>query len=257
MSVNNLPSSSKQNTATAWLQQAQTSWRSMLSWTSTPPNVIPNQRKPTQKVSTLTRSNQRTNDPWGDVMAEKPSHCTRIHIQNVNGFTLDSRGGQFDDFCAIHKEIQADISCGQEHKLDSTQMQVRSVLYETAQRHWDRSKMTFGTSPIPFSSHYKPGRTFILTTGSATGRVRKQHRDKWGRWVAQELSGRKSGTVMVISAYQPVEKRGNEGTNSVASQQRSLLLQSGDPTNNQEQPSDAICFNNCKCINAKGPNFSW
>ena len=165
-------------------------------------------------------------------MNEKPPHCTRIHIQNVNGFTLDSRGGQFDTFCAIHKEIQADISCGQEHKLDTTQMQVRIILYETAQKHWDRSKMTFGTSPIPFSSHYKPGGAFILTTGSATGRVRKHYRDQWGRWVSQEFSGRNNGTVMIISAYQPVEKRRTEGTNSVASQHRSLLLQSSDPTTN-------------------------
>jgi hypothetical protein len=37
---------------------------------------------------------------------------------------------------------------------------------------------------------------------------------------------------MVISAYQPVERNGKEGTNSVASQHRSLLLQSGDTTDN-------------------------
>ena len=37
---------------------------------------------------------------------------------------------------------------------------------------------------------------------------------------------------MVISVYQPVDKRGKEGTNSVASQQRSLLLQASVPTDN-------------------------
>ena len=37
---------------------------------------------------------------------------------------------------------------------------------------------------------------------------------------------------MIISAYQPVDKRSHESTNSVASQHRSLLLQSSDPTNN-------------------------
>ena len=69
-----------------------------------------------------------------------------------------------------------------------------------------------------------------MSTGSITGRVRKQHRDKWGRWVAQEFSGQQSSSVMVISAYQPVDKRSKEGTNSVASQHRSLLLQAGDST---------------------------
>ena len=37
---------------------------------------------------------------------------------------------------------------------------------------------------------------------------------------------------MIISAYQPVDKRSKEGTNSVASQHRSLLLQTGDQTDN-------------------------
>ena len=130
-------------------------------------------------------------------------------------------------------------------------MQVRSVLYETAHRHWERSKLTFATTPIPFSSTYKPGGTFIVTSGSTTGRVRQQHRDKWGRWVAQELSDSNSSTVIVISAYQPVnkntkegttvivisayqrvDKNTKEGTNSVASQHRSLLLQSSDTTDN-------------------------
>ena len=168
-------------------------------------------------------------------MAQKPEQCTRIYIQNVNGFSLDRRGGQFDHFCAVHKEIQADISCGQEHKLDTTQMQ---VLFDTTGQHWDRSKLLFGTSPIPFSSHYKPGGTFMLTTGSITGRVRKQHRDKWGRYVAQEFSGRQSSTLMIISAYQPVDQRAKEGTNSVVSQHHSLLLQSSDITTN---PRVAFC----------------
>ena len=205
----------------------------MISWTS-PQHSTAHHNKPVsrRKQSILTVQNTKANDPWGDILSKKPPNCTRIHVQNVNGFTLDRRGGQFDHYCATHTEIQADISCGQEHKLDTTQMQVRSVLYNTAQQHWERSKIIFGTSPIPFSSHYKPGGTFLIATGSATGRVRKQHRDKWGRWVAQEYSGKNAGTVMIISAYQPVDKRGKEGTTSVASQHRSLLLQTNDSTDN-------------------------
>ena len=205
----------------------------MLSWTSDPSPAKPRDTaRHARQASALAHANQKTNDPWGDTMAEKPSNCTRVHIQNVNGFSLDSRGGQFDQYCATHKEIQADISCGQEHKLDTTQMHVRSILFDTVKQHWDQSKVTFGTTPIPFSSHYKPGGTFILTTGSITGRVRKYHRDKWGRWVGQQFSGKHSSTVMIISAYQPVDKRTKEGTNSVASQHRSLLLQAGDTIDN-------------------------
>ena len=120
-----------------WLQQAQQSWRSMISWTSSEFTSEDQPPQPKRKASVLTNQNQQTNDPWGENLAAKPPNCTRIHIQNVNGFTLDSRGGQFDQYCSIHQELQADISCGQEHKLDTTQMQVRSVLYDTAHRHWE------------------------------------------------------------------------------------------------------------------------
>ena len=213
-----------------WLQQAQTQWRSMINWTSPQhPGTSTHQPTHQHRSTILTVTNSQANDPWGDNMSEKPKNCTRIHVQNVNGFNLDRRGGQFDHYCITHKEIQADISCGQEHKLDTTQMHVRSVLYNAVQQHWDRSKIIFGTSPIPFSSHYKPGGTFMIATGNVTGRIRKQHRDKWGRWVIQEYSGKNSGTVMIISAYQPVDKRNKEGNTSVASQHRSLLLQSSDP----------------------------
>ena len=155
----------------AWLHQAQESWRSMIRWTSNA--IAPNSNKSThsRSVYVMNTENQRSNNAWGDQLSEKQPGTTRVYIQNVNGFNLDGRGGQFDQFCTTHQEVQADISCGQEHKLDSTQPKVRSILFDTAKQHWDRSKLTLGTSPIPFSSHYKPGGTFILTTGSITGRV--------------------------------------------------------------------------------------
>ena len=131
------PSPAREPKPSSWLQQAQQSWRSMISWTSGDDPSTSNQSQPKRKASVLTTQNQRSNEPWGDYLAAKPPGFTRIHIQNVNGFTFDSRGGQFDLYCSIHQEIQADISCGQEHKLDTTQMQVRSVLYDTAHQHWD------------------------------------------------------------------------------------------------------------------------
>jgi hypothetical protein len=113
-SANNADLPNGRQPSVGLLQQAQTTWRAMLNWpsnsvSSSPPNV-----PAARKASVLTTENQRTNEPWGDRMNEKPPHCTRIHIQNVNGFSMDSRGGQFDQFCAIHTEIQADISCGQD-----------------------------------------------------------------------------------------------------------------------------------------------
>ena len=158
----NLPNNRRHSPA--WLTQAQQKWRSMISWTSDSSNQTSGRQASVQTNSYLTHQNQTTNDPWGDLMSEKPSHWTRIHIQNVNDFSLDSRGGQFDQFCTIHKEVQANVSCGQEHKLDTTQMQVQSILFDTMQRHWDRSRATFGTTPIPFTSQKCLNELYRLTS---------------------------------------------------------------------------------------------
>ncbi|KAI2492122.1 hypothetical protein MHU86_22426 [Fragilaria crotonensis] len=180
----------------------------------------------------LTSANRRSNAPWGDVLQEKPSHVTRIYSQNVNGLTFDRRGGQFEEVCRVHKEVQADIFVGQEHNLDTTQYHVRSSLYDAAKQHCERARLIFGTTPIPFHSTYKPGGTFILSSGNFSGRMAKQVQDPWGRWVLQEFAGRQGRLLVVVSAYQPVDKRGDQGVLTVASQQASLLRLSKDSVTN-------------------------
>ena len=212
----------------ALLSQSQAQWRNLFSRPtdfSTPPGQFP------RKEAVLTRANQRTNIPWGDPLAAKPAQTTRVYSQNVNGLSMDRRGGQFDDLCVIHKEVEADILCGQEHNLDTTQMHLRSYIYDATKQHWDRSRVIFGTTPIPFKGHYKPGGTFLLTTGSVAGRVKDQIADKWGRWVLQKLVGHGGQLLIIVSAYQPIDKRGKEGNLTIASQHRSLLLQANDTTN--------------------------
>ena len=109
---------------------------------------------------------------------------------NVKGFSLDRRGGQFDTTCEVHKEVQADIMCGQELNLDSDHTYVCSILYSTSCQHWRRSRLIFGTTPIPFTNPYKPGGTIIMSAGDVTSRFKHQEKDKWGRWVSQTVQGR-------------------------------------------------------------------
>jgi hypothetical protein len=135
---------------------------------------------------------------------------------------MDCRGGQFNDVCAIVKEVQADIFGGQEHNLDTTQMHIRSTLYDTAKEYWDQNKMIFGSTPITFQSHYNPGGTYLVTVGNVAGRIVNQGQDKWGQWICQEFSGREGTRVVLISAYQPVHKHGIEGNLTVSAQHRSL-----------------------------------
>ncbi|KAI2506424.1 hypothetical protein MHU86_8050 [Fragilaria crotonensis] len=185
-----------------------------------------------RQPSLLTRGNQRENEPWGDLLSGKAPLITRVYIQNVNGLSIDRRGGQLNDICEVIRETQADIFCGQEHNLDVTQMRIRSILYDTVRQHWDRTRFIAGTTPIPFATHYKPGGTFLLTIGNVSGRIVNQVQDRWGRWVIQEFSGRAGIKLIIVSAYQPVDRRGHEGNLTVASQHRSLLLQTQDALNN-------------------------
>jgi hypothetical protein len=46
-------------------------------------------------------------------MKEKDVSTTRLYSLNLNGLSLDRRGGQFDILYKVAQEIQADIICGQ------------------------------------------------------------------------------------------------------------------------------------------------
>ncbi|KAI2490979.1 hypothetical protein MHU86_23581 [Fragilaria crotonensis] len=63
----------------------------------------------------------------------------------------------------------------------------------------------------------------ILTVDSLMGRVVRQTRDLWGRWVVQEFKGKGTRQIAVFSVYQPVDKTVKPGTITVAAQQASLL----------------------------------
>ena len=147
------------------LTDAATLWRRLLPGNQEGTRRSPNEHRPT----VLTAQNCRTNTWWGDELEEKAQSTTRIYAINVNGISLDKRGGQFDMHCRLLKEVQADIFCAQEHNLDTTQSNLRTILHTTASQHWERYKLTLGSTPIPFSRPFKPGGTLLLTVGSLTG----------------------------------------------------------------------------------------
>ena len=142
---------------------------------------------------------------------------------------MDRRGGQFDEYCSVLKEVQADVTCGQEHNLDAIQSPVRSILFDTTRQHWQRSKINIANTPIAFRNIYKPGGTFMMTMGHATGRVKSTYQDKWGRWVSQIFQGRAGQVITIISAYQVVTDTPGKGLTTAASQQQSFLIQAQDP----------------------------
>lgn len=195
------------------------------------------QNQPQRRPIQLSLRNQRTNTYWGDTLRQKTTGTIRLYAQNLNGLTLDREGGTFDELCRVQKELNIDFFCGQEHNLDTSQASVRNCLYNTARKHWDRSRLITGTTPIAFSHQYKPGGTMILAAGDVTNRISTQGSDKWGRWVTQELQGRQGTRLVIISAYQVIYKSGQLGLITAATQQVSLLSRAQDILRN---PRDAF-----------------
>ena len=230
------------NTAATRMERAQAQWTKLLA------DGVRMATRPFDQFRRpiLSTTNARENEPWGDPITEKLTNITRVYCINLNGITLDSKGGKFDTVCRCVKEVQADIFCGQEHKLDTMQHTVRTILFETISQHWQRNRIVFGTTPIEFSTQSKPGGTLVFTTGALTSRVMKQTRDKWGRWVIQEFRGQHNRKLAVMTVYQPIEKGGSQiGKITVEAQHTSLLLQTGDALS---KPRDAFRRDLLQCI---------
>jgi exonuclease III len=204
------------------LQLAQNEWAKIFQ--TRPLNEIHNGHRPIL----LTQHNQKQNTPWGDKLQEKENNTTRVYSLNLNGISLDRRGGQFEDLCKIAKEIQADIICCQEHNVDTSKPVVRSILYDTMRHHWQRFRLHTGATAQEFTHWYKPGGTLMFSIENITGRIVDQQKDSMGRWVSQTLKGQNSRQVTIISAYQPVTDSITSGLMTVAAQQRSLLIKSRD-----------------------------
>ena len=71
----------------------------------------------------------------------------------------------------------------------------------------------------------------MLTVGNTSARVIAQKSDKWGRWVSQDFTGRGGKKIAIFSCYQVVYKPSQLGCTTAASQQHSLLIQSGSEEN--------------------------
>ena len=218
------------------LQLAQAEWKKMFN-----SGGETFQRGITQEPA-LTETNSETNGPWGDELSEKSEGVFRVYAQNVNGFRLNGSEGNFDSFCEVLKEVQANVICGQEHNLDTTQSCVRSIVLATAQQHWNRSRVIFGTTPIPFVNRFKPGGTFQVTVNNGTSQIVNQTKDKWGRWVLQTFQGKEGQRVTIVTAYQVVTHVAPTGSITAATQQQSLLIHRHKIKSSNPEQHSAVIF---------------
>ena len=121
------PSPTNQITNEQRLRIAQTEWNKLLSRQE----ADQSSEQHGSSTAVLSAANRRDNIPWGDLLDKKGDNVTRVYSLSTNGLSIDRRGGRFDDLCKVVKEVNADIVCCQEHNLDTTRSNVRSVLYHT------------------------------------------------------------------------------------------------------------------------------
>ena len=127
------------------LRIAQAEWSKFFMHDGTNSSRSPNGTRSVQ----LSVANQRANIAWGDPLQDKPTSVTRVYVLNANGFSLDRRGGQFEEFCRTATEVQADIIGCQEHNLDTTQPSVKSILYDTAKKCLESIKNSIWNDTYP------------------------------------------------------------------------------------------------------------
>ena len=77
------------NTAATRMERAQAQWTKLLA------DGVRMATRPFDQFRRpiLSKTNARENEPWGDPIAEKLTNITRVYCINLNGITLDSKGG--------------------------------------------------------------------------------------------------------------------------------------------------------------------
>jgi hypothetical protein len=74
---------------------------------------------------------------------------------NNQAFFSEFKWTQFDTLCKVVQEIQADIICGQEDNVDTSQQVARSSLYHTLRQYWQRFRLQTGSTQQLFVQWYK------------------------------------------------------------------------------------------------------
>ena len=183
---------------------------------------IVNRRPVHSKSVTDTPDETNINQPkqWRD-------QTIRLYFQNINGFSLQDAGSDLTDIFLQLQNIQVDIFGLVETQVHCRNQQVQSQIQACKRRVWDHCKIFTCSSEEEWNRTSKPGGTMLGVTGNLAGRIRKQHPDRYGRWIRVDLLGRDGRTVSIICAYQVVQEKGDHGINTTYSQQVRMMRLDG------------------------------
>lgn len=153
----------------------------------------PNKSKgPHQKSDTTSHSTWRQtkltninieNLPLGDILQIKAPNQICIVSQNVNGIKYDVSGSHVHKLFSHINEIEADVACFQEIKLDTRKYEVRNTIKKVFNMHWyHHQRLITSPSPINIECIYKHGGTIIISRNMMTNCAIQSSSDKIGHW---------------------------------------------------------------------------
>ena len=124
--------------------------------------------------------------------------------------------------------MDTDIICLSEHNLSTDQFKTRQSLQSIVQKHIPAARTITTTSPIKFSSQFKPGGCITILTRTIHGRITSQQQDELGRWTVVSLATKRSNLVYIITAYKPCKATlAQAGPLTVLRQQWTILRNKG------------------------------
>ena len=188
-----------------------------------------------QTTHHIVRPRQYDNEDltWGDEltidhnwMESNDEGKLRITHLNTNGITSKNEYIEWEILLHSLSQIQSDIFCLNETKIDTRQSQVQFELRDRAKcldKHLHINMNSSKQPPATPMSIFKPGGTMVGTRGNWSRRIKHLNndpaQDKLGRWSAVNLRGKNNTIITILSIYQ-VCKRGYEGENTAYLQQQ-------------------------------------
>ena len=112
----------------------------------------------------------------------KPTNTLRVHAGNPNGIRVRKTTNNYAEYLQTMKTIETDCILLYEINFDTQKPAVKKALHDTTRQNYDFSRLTFSSSSIPSTHHFKPGGTLLLLQGNTTGRVTEKGGDDFGRW---------------------------------------------------------------------------
>ena len=179
----------------------------------------------------ITNNNLKNNTPKGTPLGVKEDNTTRIWNTNLNGLSFDNMGGKMVEVVSTMKETQADIITCCETNSDTMRYDVSSTIY-SACSSLNTPQLTCSSVPVKASTVFKPGGTFILSSGAITARLIDKGTDYLGRWSYHTYCGKQGIKNTIISCYQIPDQKVRKGRFTNFAQQQAYLLQQDRPCNN-------------------------